>query len=188
MSIPRPSPAVHLEIYREFTAGLDDRYSSATWIAQQYGISTATAIRYRNEKPRQLASASCSTEEIIRYSEAGFEPEDIAKALSCTSARVRKALGIKRQIITDDIKLAVEEELAKGISQKTLALRYGISESSVSNINPCKTPKPKRQGLSDDNWESLKVSMSKYSMSELARLYNISRAYIYARLAKEKTN
>lgn len=185
--IPAPETIPHklqLEIYREYSVG-NEWYDSVSWIANTYSISMASAVRFRQEKPQQLISTGHTLKDIERYAEAGFDQISIANALGCSANQVRRALGVKRQTVTADIKLAILDDLAAGYQQKVIALKYGVSESTVSYLNPNKIKKGRCKGLSDHKWQSLKAEMRMYSVSELSRLYNVSRAYIYARLKKD---
>lgn len=182
----RMADGVHEEIYREYQSGVDERYDDAEWIANTYGMSKAAALRYRRDRPKSVQLTGYTDTDIVAHLKAGFTPEAVAFLLGCSSNRVRKNLKPLKKEITEQVKESVLEALAKGEPHKRIALSLGISESMVSKLNPNKTPKPKRPPLSDEAWEQLKVSMSRYSVSELARMYNISRAYIYGRLAKEK--
>lgn len=182
---PTPGISVHAEIYRESTVCDDERYESSEWVCKSYGISRAMAVRFMREPPDNVKLTATDETDIRQLATLGLSPLAIAERLGCSSYQVRKALGFERAIIDDVTIESVRNDLAKGFTQKEIALRYGISESSVSNIKPNKIAKPKRRPPSDKDWESLKTSMRLYSISELARMYNISRAYIYARLAKE---
>lgn len=186
MQVPAATAGVHEEIYREHNLGADERYDSAEWISKSYGISYSTARRYCKEPAPSVSLTGCTDEDIKRHLDAGFDPMTVAELLGCTSLRIRKIMQPARANITADVKDAIVSELNKNVPQKTIALKYGVSESSVSKLNPNKVSKPKKKPLDEKSWDSLKVSMQRYSVSELARMYNVSRAYIYARLAKEK--
>lgn len=187
LQVPTEKPIGLLtEIYREFNIGADDRYENAEWVSKAYGISRSSAIRHCNNPPDNLVRTAMPIEDIKTYYEAGFDIITIGNLFDVPVTAIRKALNIKRAIISEEVKEAIVCEIEDGTLHRDIALKYGVSESTVSSLNPNKIHKTRRQGLEEKEWQDLKVSLNSYSISELSRLYNISRGYIYARLAKEK--
>lgn len=189
LSVPTEKPTGLLtEIYREFNIGADDRYENPEWIAKSYGISRSSAIRHCNNPPDNLVRTSMPIEDIKTYYEAGFDIITIGNLFDVPVTAIRKALNIKRAVISEETKEAIVCEIEEGVLHRDIALKYGVSESTVSSLNPNKIHKTRRQGLEEKEWQDLKASMNSYSISELSRLYKISRGYIYARLAKENND
>lgn len=185
MKCPAPCVGVHAEIYREASACMDERYDSLEWVSKSYGISRSNATRFMRTAPDNVKLTASDEHDIRQLLAIGMSPLAISNKLGCSTYKIRKVIGLERGFITSEIKEAVLADLARGLLQKDIALKHNISESSVSNINPNKIAKPKRPPLNEQQWEQLKASMSRHSISELSRMYGISRAYIYARLAKE---
>lgn len=182
---PAPCVGVHVEIYRESSACMDERYESIEWVSKSYGISRANAVRFINTPPDNVKMTVSDEQDIRELAAIGMSPLAIANRLGCSSYKIRKVIGLTRATVSDATKADILADLVAGYAHKDIALKYGVSESTVSNINPNKISKPKRKPLSTRSWNQLKGSMNQHSISELSRMYNISRAYIYARLAKE---
>lgn len=181
--------SLHFEIYREYISGVDERYEELDWIAKSYGLSLPTSARYRSLPPVTTKLLLATDDDIKQYLTAGFDAKTIASLLNCSVRRVNKLRGPKsKSNVTDELREAIITDLAKGMLQRTIAIKYGVSDSLVSKINPNKVAKPKRPPLDETEWLLAKASLTRYSVSEVARMHNVSRAYIYGRLAKEKDN
>lgn len=184
---PDLTTGLHFEIYHEFISGVDERYEDLTWIAKSYGIQISTASRYRSMAPVNAKLNLATDDDIKQYIAAGFDPKTIASLLNCSVRRVTKLRGPRsKAVVTEETRAAIVADIKDGMLHHTIAIKYGVSESLVSKLNPNKVAKPKRPPLDDTEWALAKASLTRYSISEVARMHNVSRAYIYGRLAKEK--
>lgn len=197
--LPELSYGCKQEIYQAYQRG-DELYDKGVWIADNYGIGISTAMRVRKYEPYQ--PVSIDAEPIIAAYKAGLSVPNLMEAFGYSRARIIETLGdayIKGRhsvisqsgknshaVIGQDYADDIISMLAKGKLQSEVADELGISQATVSRYNPNKIAKSRRQPLDDVQWNNLKFDMKRYNLSELARMYNISRAYIHARLAKEK--
>jgi hypothetical protein len=178
---------LHFEIYREYISGVDERYDDLKWLAESYGLPLSTVSRYRTTAPVKTEPLLVTDEDIRQYLAAGFDSKTIASILNVAANRVNKLKGPKtKAAVTDATRASIVADLAKGMLHHTIAIKYNVSESLVSKLNPNKVAKPKRPPLDETDWALAKASLTRYSVSEVARMHNVSRAYIYGRLAKEK--
>lgn len=198
--LPELSYGCKQEIYQAYQHG-EELYDRAAWIADNYGIGISTVIRVRKHEPYK--PVTIDAEPIIAAYKAGLSVPNLVEAFGHSRVKTIELLGdayIKgrhniisqagtnsHEVIGKAYADDIASMLAKGKLQSEIADELGISQATVSRYNPNKIAKSRRQPLDDAQWTNLKFDMNKYNMSELARMYNISRAYIHARLAKEKS-
>lgn len=180
------SKGMHFEIYRMYSVGADIRYNRVKWIADSYGISQTTASKFRAEPPANKDLVLYTERELKDYLDAGFEPDILVQEFKCPLNKVKRLKSKSRTKIPDEVKEAILVDLDSKMTHVEIAAKYGISASMVSKINPVKVAKPKSRPLDETDWQLAKASLQRYSVSEVARMHNVSRAYIYGRLAKEK--
>lgn len=145
LELPKDIPeTMSREILYELSANVNLNYEDASWLMDNYGISQATAYRYKQSR-------------------------------SSGRSKVPK----------HELSNQIGAMLAKGLTQEEIAGELGISQASVSLANPSRKSKNRGKPLPDKDWEGLKASMDQYTISELARMYKVSRPYIYARLKRE---
>lgn len=185
IAVPDTIPhSMKLEIYRDMS---EDPVHK---IAKDYGVGPATIIRYRKSVP-VLTTEDDSTVingSIKDYHEAGYSNKEIMEVLGVSYYTIRKALAEPRKELTAELIAKIQEDLNNGMFQADIAAKYSVSPATVSKYNPNKKPKPRGTGLDDDQWAQLKASLGLYSISEVSRMYKVSRPYIYARLNKEKVS
>lgn len=181
------SKGMHLEIYRMYSSGVDARYERLKWIAANYGISPTTASKFRSKAPTSRDLLLHTEEDIKKFIEAGVDADTIIEKFKVSKHKLKKLRGVShKRVIPDEVVEGILADLKSHMPQADIAAKYGVSASTVSKINPDKISKPKSKPLDDDEWQLVKTSLQRYSISEVARMHNVSRAYIYGRLAKEK--
>lgn len=181
IAVPEVVPhSMKLEIYRDMCEDTIHK------IAKDYGIAQATIYRYRQSVPKLDDDEHCSKDLIISYHEKGYTDKEIMDALDVSYYKVRKALSTGRKSITPELIASIQGDLANGMYQTDIAAKYGIAPATVSKYNPNRRTQERRQALDDDTWTNLKAHLQRYSLSEVARMFNVTRPYIYARLNKEK--
>lgn len=181
IAVPEAVPhSMKLEIYRDMS---DDTLHK---IAKDYGIGPGTVCRWRKSVPLIDDEHTASKDDILRYHEKGYTDKEIMDALDVSYYRVRKALSTCRKAITPELIASIQEDLANGMYQTDIAAKYGVAPATVSKYNPNRRTQERRQALDDDTWANLKAHLERYTLSEVARMFNVTRPYIYARLNKEK--
>lgn len=76
---------------------------------------------------------------------------------------------------------AILDDLAKGILQKKdIAAKHKVSPSLVSKLDPKRRKQSRGQSLGEDTHAMMRKDLERYSVSEVARMYNVSRGYVYA--------
>ena len=78
----------------------------------------------------------------------------------------------------------IAEDLVKGIPQAELAIKYGITQSMISKLNPNPIKKKRGKPLPKETWDELLSQYPRFTVSDLSRMYKVSRASIYSRLTK----
>lgn len=183
IAVPEDIPhSMKLEIYRDMC---NDQVSM---IAKDYGIAQSTIYRYRHSVPKLEPDEHHSKDVILSYHEKGYTDKEIMDALNISYYKVRKALSTGRKSITPELIADIQEDLANGMYQTDVAAKYGIAPATVSKYNPNRRAQKRRQALDDDTWANLKAQLQYHTISEVARMYNVTRPYIYARLNKEKVS
>lgn len=81
-------------------------------------------------------------------------------------------------------KSSIQQLLARGYTQVEVSEMTGVSQATVSNYNPKRRTKSRGKSLTESEWQSLLADAKRFTISELARLYKVSRAQIYSRMKK----
>lgn len=191
LELPTPGRGLHFEIYSEYQAG-NEQYDDMLEIARMYGISRSTAYRYCHDRP--ATSSKKEQDELIKAALInGYSVKEIVTVFNVSTTKVYslrstiKGLNVTRKgKLTDDDREAIQELLAKGVEQNTIAEQFGVSPAMVSYLKPNRIAKPRGSVPDEEGWAQIKAELTRYTISEVARMHNISRACIYARLAKEK--
>lgn len=115
--------------------------------------------------------------------------KDLADKLATSWWRVRHAVtGRFTAGMIQDAKRTrddmIIEDLAKGIPQTELAIKYGITQSMISKLNPNPIKKKRGKPLPKETWDELLAQYPRFTVSDLSRMYKVSRASIYSRLNK----
>lgn len=184
--IPKTIPTgLKQEIYDESLQCADERYDDVNWISSAYGIAYNIAYYYRINPPK----AEEYTRRIIEFHKANPKAtrKEIQARLNMSGYKVNRALGRSRahNYLEHSEKEIVRDRLINGELQQDLAKEYGVSQSTISKLNPNRSTRVRRDPLSDERWAQLKDSLKTLNVSEVSRQYNISRAYIYKRLNNE---
>lgn len=194
LELPTPGRGLHFEIYSEYQAG-NEQYDSLKEVAHIYGISMSAAYKYCNTAP--AVRDRKEQDELIKAALInGYSVKEITAVFNASTNKVyslRSTIkGIKglkatrKGKLTDDDREAIQELLANGVEQNTIAEQFGVSPAMVSYLKPNRIAKPRGNVPDEEGWAQIKAELTRYTISEVARMHNISRACIYARLAKEK--
>jgi predicted DNA-binding protein YlxM (UPF0122 family) len=113
------------------------------------------------------------------------EVKDLADKLATTETIIYNALKGDFQDYTPKLSRneAIRRDLANGIPQTVIAEKHGVSQSMVSKLNPnpkCSRKRGKRLTLGE--WRELLSQYPRFTVTELAKMYGVSRAAIYTRL------
>lgn len=111
--------------------------------------------------------------------------DNLAERYKCSASAIRRAMinGAEGKILAKkDIETLVHRMLADKIPQTDIAKALGISQATVSKLNPNPIKRPRGKKLSPKQWDELMLQLPYFTVTELARMYQTSRASIYARI------
>lgn len=124
----------------------------------------------------------------MMYDHAEVDYEDahnLAVELACAELSIKKAmLGDYHQDTVEARNDAIKAELAKHTPQKVIAEMFGVSQATVSKLNPKPIKRPRGARMREQDWEELFSQYPRFNVTELAQMYGISRARIYGRMNK----
>lgn len=150
---------------------------SALQLRELTGQAGDLSLRCKKELHReyQRGIVDCTKEQCLVYAE---------KYKSTPSTIRRCLLGEFEQSERHSLAESVAELLAKKLPQAEIAKQLGISQPQVSKLNPNPLRKPRGRKMTEELWCELLSQYPRFSITELAKMYGISRASIYARLPK----
>lgn len=160
-------------------------------IVQHYSI-TYLDLRALKHKANLISSEDLNLREKeelrYMYMQADVEldeAEELAESLHSTEHRVQTAmLGQFNATDYEQRDREIVRDILDGIPHSEIATKYRVSVSRVSQLNPNPIRKPRKVKLTGIQWQELISQYPRFTISELAQLYQVSRAAIYRRLVK----
>ena len=111
------------------------------------------------------------------------DAEDLADKLATTPARIQAAMLGNFEPDNVDRDKAIREDL-KTMPASEVAHKYGLSLARVSQLNPNAISRKRKVKLTKEQWQELLSQYPRFTITELAQMYKVSRAAIYRRLDK----
>ncbi|BAM63066.1 hypothetical protein D877_gp18 [Edwardsiella phage KF-1] len=141
----------------------------------EYGVRLNLMVKFCTEKPGD----ALTREAVLAMRGEGLTVAQIAKHYSVTQYYVRKLLPKCNRLVID--KEAITADIMEGkLSLLDIAVKHEVSPSLVSKLNPNKIKKTRGEGLDDATLANMRADLQRFNVSEVARLYGVSRGYVYA--------